>query len=248
MRNILIQIAYDGTNYCGWQMQKNAVSVQEKIEDAIEKVCKEYSFVEGCGRTDAKVHALCYSASFKTKSTIPCDRLPFALNTALPEDVRVLKAFDVKDDFHARFSAVKKTYRYEISTRPIPDPFLRNYAWHYPYPLDFELMKKEAQKFVGTHDFLGFMASGGQVKTTVRTIYSFEIFREGEKIIFEVTGNGFLYNMVRIMTGTLVYIGGGKIKEDLTDIINSKDRNRAGITAPPHGLYMKKVYYEEIFE
>lgn len=245
MRNIGLLLSYDGTNYAGWQKQNNAMTIQEVLEKAIEEITGKYSFAEGCGRTDAGVHALSYLATFKTESTIPAERFPFALNTKLPPDVRVFSAFDAKDDFHGRFSVQKKTYRYEIYTSRHENPFLRQYAWHFPYVLDVEKMNSQAQKFVGEHDFLGFMASGGQVKTTVREIYEAKVFEEQGKIVFEVTGNGFLYNMVRIMAGTLCYIGAGKIFEDLSDIIKSRDRNRAGITAPPQGLYMKKVYFGE---
>lgn len=245
MRNIRLTIRFDGTNYCGWQRQRSCVSVQQCVEEAIEATCGAFSFLEGCGRTDSGVHALCYTANFNTESTIPPEKLPFALNTRLPEDIRILSASCEDESFHSRFSAIKKTYRYEISTDPIPDPFLRNRVWHFPYKLDIEKMQKEALSFEGTHDFLGFMASGGQVKTTVREIYEAKVFEESGKVIFEVTGNGFLYNMVRIMAGTLAYIGAGKITEPLSDIINSLDRARAGITAPPQGLYMKKVYYGE---
>lgn len=245
MRNIKLTLRYDGTAYCGWQRQNNGISVQQKIEEAIEEITGAYSFLEGCGRTDAGVHALCYTANFLSDTKIPSKKLHFAINTKLPDDIRVMHAEDAEETFHSRFSAVKKTYRYEISTDCIFDPFLINRVWNFPFELDFDKMKEQASSFVGEHDFLGFMSAGGQVKTTVRTIYSAELFRENGKIIFEVTGNGFLYNMVRIMAGTLVSIGSGKITEKLSDIIASKDRSRAGITAPPQGLYLKKVYYGE---
>ena len=245
MRNIKLTLRYDGTSYCGWQRQNNGISVQQRVEEAIEEVTGSYSFLEGCGRTDAGVHALFYTANFLSDTKIPAERLYLALNTKLPDDIRVLDSEDVSEEFHSRFSAIKKIYRYEISTNRIFDPFLINRVWNFPFPLDIELMKKEAASFLGEHDFSGFMSAGAQVKTTVRTIYSSEIFEENGKIIFEVCGNGFLYNMVRIMAGTLVSIGAGRLKEPLSDIISSCDRGRAGITAPPHGLYMKKVYYGE---
>ncbi|MBQ2966851.1 MAG: tRNA pseudouridine(38-40) synthase TruA [Clostridia bacterium] len=247
MRNIGLLLSYDGTCYAGWQKQNNAMTVQEAMETAITEITGSYSFLEGCGRTDAGVHALCYLATFKTESAIPAERFPFALNTKLPPDIRVFSAFDADADFHGRFSVQKKTYRYEIYNTRHENPFWRQYAWHFPYVLDVQKMHAEAQKFVGAHDFLGFMASGGQVKTTVREIYETNVFEENGKIVFEVTGNGFLYNMVRIMAGTLCYIGAGKITEDLAEIIKSKDRSRAGITAPPQGLYMKKVYFGEAY-
>ncbi len=243
MRNIGIYLRFDGTNYAGWQRQKKVMTVQQAVEEAIEEVTGAFSFVEGCGRTDAGVHALCYVASFKTESNIPVSRMHLALNTKLPPDIRALSAFEADEDFHARFSAEKKTYRYEIDNEKVENPFWRNLTWHFPYALDIEKMNRAAKAFLGTHDFFGFMASGGQVKTTVRTIYGAEVFEENGKIVFEVTGNGFLYNMVRIMAGTLCYIGAGKITEPLELIIESRDRARAGITAPPQGLYMKKVYF-----
>ncbi|MBR4030337.1 MAG: tRNA pseudouridine(38-40) synthase TruA [Clostridia bacterium] len=248
MRNIGLILRYDGTNYCGWQRQKTEISIQQKVEEAVEEVTGESSFVQGCGRTDAGVHALNYLANFETKSNIPAERFKYALNTKLPDDISVLDSFLVEDDFNSRFSIEKKTYRYEIYTNEIANPFLRNYAWHFPYELNLELMQSQAKKIVGTHDFSGFMAVGGQVKTTVRTIYDAVVFKDGEKVVFEVTGNGFLYNMVRILAGTLCYIGAGKIKEDMKDILESLDRSRAGITAPPEGLYMKKVYFGEKHE
>jgi len=245
MRNIKLTLRFDGTAYCGWQRQQNGMSVQQRVEEAIEEVCGAYSFLEGCGRTDAKVHALCYTANFSTDTKIPSEKLHLALNTKLPDDIRVLSAEDADEDFHSRFSAVKKIYRYEISTSRIFDPFLINRVWNFPFELDIEKMKQEAKSFVGTHDFSGFMASGGQVKTTIRTVFSAEVFEESGRIIFEVCGDGFLYNMVRIMAGTLACIGAGRITEPLSSIIKSCDRGRAGITAPPQGLYMKKVYYGE---
>ncbi len=248
MRNIGLIMRYDGTNYCGWQRQKNAMSVQQKIEEAIEKVTGEQVFVQGCGRTDAGVHALSYLANFNTESKVPAEKFMYAINSFLPGDITVMKSFEVEEDFNSRFSISKKTYRYEISTAEILDPFLRNYVWHFPYSLNIKYMNEQAEKIKGTHDFMGFMAVGGQVKTTVRTIYDAKVFEENGKVIFEVTGNGFLYNMVRILAGTLCYLGAGKLKEDMSLILDSKDRGRAGITAPPQGLYMKKVYIGENYE
>ncbi len=248
MRNIGIYLRYDGTDYAGWQRQAGVMTVQQAVEEGIKALTGEDVFVEGCGRTDAGVHALCYAANFHAETAIPIEKMHLALNTKLPEDIRVLSAFEAADDFHARFSVLKKTYRYEICCTKVPDPFLRRYAWHFPYPLDVGKMNAQAQKFIGTHDFAGFMAAGGQVKSTVRTVYAARVFEENGKVIFEVTGNGFLYHMVRIMTGTLCYIGTGKITEDLSRIIDSRSRAAAGITAPPQGLYMKKVYFGEQYE
>lgn len=245
MRNYGVFLQFDGTNYAGWQRQEKVMTVQQAVEEAVESITGAFSHVEGCGRTDAGVHALSYLAGFQSECQIPADRLHLALNTKLPPDIRALSAFEAPIEFHSRFSVQKKTYRYEIYNAKIPNPFFRNYVWHFPYALDVSLMHREAQKFLGAHDFFGFMASGGQVKTTVRTIYDARVFEENGKVIFEVTGNGFLYNMVRIMAGTLCYIGAGKITEDLSSILESKDRARAGITAPPQGLYMKNVYLGE---
>ena len=200
--------------------------------------------LEGCGRTDTGVHAENYVCNFFTNSRIPSEKLPYALNTYLPNDIVCFEAEDTDENFHSNSSAVKKRYVYKILNREFPDAVMNRYSWHYKYPLDIEKMRIAAKAFIGEHDFIGFASSGFSVKTTVREIYSLDVDKNGDIITIDVVGNGFLYNMVRIIAGTLVFVGGGKINpNDMADIINSKDRERAGITAPPQGLCLKEVYY-----
>ena len=244
MRNIKLTLQYDGTAYHGWQMQKNAPTVQEILSGAVERITGAKPQLVGSSRTDAGVHAKRFVCNFKTSSEIPAKRLPAALNTYLPEDIVCLFAEDEKPDFDARFSAKKKCYTYYILNSKQPDAFLRNYSWHFPYELDIEKMKNAAEAFLGEHDFLGFAASGFTVKTTVREIYSLDIEKKGDLIEITVTGDGFLYNMVRIIAGTLAFVGCGKIDGgSMAEIIASKDRKRAGITAPACGLFLTEVYY-----
>lgn len=244
MRNIKLTIQYDGTEYHGWQSQKNAVTVQEVLEKAIFKLTGARPRVTGCSRTDTGVHAKHFVCNFGSETTIPCDKIPLALNSFLPDDIVCLFAEDEEADFHSRYSAKKKRYTYYIQNSKFPDVFKVNYAWHYSYPLNVEEMQKAAEAFLGEHDFIGFAASGFTVKTTVRTIYDISVTKEGDTVKISVLGNGFLYNMVRIMAGTLAFVGAGKIKADeMEDIIASCDRKRAGITAPPEGLYLTEVFY-----
>ncbi len=235
---------YDGTAYHGFQRQKNGITIQESLEEAIKKITGEMCTVTGCGRTDAGVHALCYTANFFTTSSISCQRLPFALNAMLPEDIRVFAAEDVSVDFHARYSAKEKTYAYKIVNLPFANVFLSKYSWFYPAKLDIEKMKRGAEHIVGRHDFAAFMAAGSPVSSTVRTISALTVSEKNGIIDIEVTADGFLYNMVRIIVGTLVYAGCGKIEPDeIKNIILSGDRVRAGVTAPPEGLSLKEVIY-----
>jgi len=244
MRNIKLTIRYDGTAYHGWQSQKNAVTVQEVLENAIFKLTGARPRVTGCSRTDTGVHAEHFVCNFGSETKIPCDKIPLALNSFLPEDIVCVMAEDESTDFHSRYSAKKKRYTYYIQNSKFPDVFKINYAWHYSFPLNVEEMKKAAQAFLGEHDFIGFAASGFTVKTTVRTIYEISVTKEGDLVKITVLGNGFLYNMVRIIAGTLAFVGSGKINADeMSDIIDSCDRKRAGITAPPQGLYLTEVFY-----
>lgn len=245
MRNIAMIITYDGTAYHGFQRQKNNITIQEVIEDAIFKITGENVNVNGCGRTDAKVHAEEYLLSFKSETSIPAEKIPPALNSMLPCDISVKKAWDASENFHGRFSVKKKTYVYRINNGEY-SPFLKDYTWHIKYPLDVEKMQKGAEKLTGTHDFNCFMASGGQVESTVRTMFSASVEKKGDIIEISLCADGFLYNMVRIITGTLVYVGSGKLDvDDITEIITSKDRTKAGITAPPQGLFMKNTEFED---
>ncbi|MDD6483449.1 MAG: tRNA pseudouridine(38-40) synthase TruA [Clostridiales bacterium] len=242
--NIRLDLQYDGTAYHGWQIQKNALSVQENIKNAIFKITGEEVNLTGCGRTDAGVHAINYTANFKTNSNIPPEKFAPAINSKLPKDIRILKSLEVCEDFNAKNSAKGKTYIYKILNSKSENAFLRNYSWHYPIPLDTEKMQRAAAAFLGEHDFLGFSSSGRSTKTTIRTIYALDIEKSGDIITISVTGNGFLYNMVRIIAGTLAFCGHDKINAaDMEDIILSKTRSRAGITAPAQGLFLREVYY-----
>ena len=244
MRNIMLTLGYDGTEYHGFQRQENAVTIQEIIETAIKKVTGETVSITGCSRTDAGVHAMEYVCNFRTESSVPADKFCFALNSFLPDDVSCMASCEVDMDFHARYSAKSKTYTYTIFNAPHRNPVLCRFAWHYPIKIDIEKMKTAAKAIVGTHDFTAFMASGGQQKTTVKTVNFLNITTDENRIFIEINADGFLYNMVRIIAGTLVYAGVGKLSpEEIPDIIESRDRVRAGITAPPQGLCLKKVFY-----
>lgn len=245
MRNIKLTLEYDGTNYHGWQVQKNAVTVQEKVEKALEQLLGTRVGVTGCSRTDVGVHAYGQVAHFHADSAIPADKFAYALNNLLPEDMVVRKSEEAPEDFHARYSSKCKRYRYLIYNAPHHSALMRNRACHVRPELDFEAMKKAAEYFVGRHDFAAFQATGGQVRSTVREIYNMNILKKDENIIdLEVTGNGFLYNMVRIIAGTLIYVGMGKLAvAEIPDILESLDRTRAGKTAPPQGLYLMEIYY-----
>lgn len=245
MRNIKLSVQYDGTHYHGWQIQKNARTVQETLENSIMDLTGYHSRVTGCGRTDSGVHAENYICNFFSDTAVAPEKLPFALNSRLPDDIICKKAEYVPDTFHSKNSASAKTYIYKIFHDDFPDVFSQKYSWHIRGNLNIEDMITASKAFIGTHDFLGFASSGFSAQTTVRTIYSLDISSYGNNICISVTGNGFLYNMVRIITGTLVFIGQGKIPcGDISDIILSKDRRRAGITAPPNGLFLKEVFYE----
>lgn len=244
MANIRIWLKYDGTDFHGYQVQKNGYTIQEALENAIFKIMGEEISVTGCSRTDAGVHAYMYAANFFSDTKIPIEKIPLALNTALPDSIRVYKAEKVDEDFHATYSAKEKTYEYTIDTNVIADPFLKRYAWHYSYETDIEKMKEGASYLLGKHDFSAFMASGAQVKTTVRTVKNIEISEKNKIITLKITADGFLYNMVRIITGTLVYCGTGKLKpSDVKDILESKERAQGGITAPPEGLKLISIVY-----
>lgn len=243
MRNIKITVQYNGSNYCGWQEQPNALGIQGNIEYAIKEITKEKVKVNGSGRTDAGVHAIGQVANFKTKSKIDVSKIPDALNSKLPKDISIIDAEEVDEDFHARYSAKGKIYRYLVYNSRYRNPILKDISYQVKYDLNFDKMKKEAESLIGTHDFCGFMSSGSSVKDTVRTIKNVKIEKEGDLIVFEFEGNGFLYNMVRIISGTLIDIGRGKIEENMEEIIKSKNRSKAGHTAPGHALFLKKVFY-----
>jgi len=245
VNNIKLTIEYDGSNYCGWQRQTNGISVQEVIEDSIFKLINEKVIINGSGRTDAKVHAYGQVANFKTNSTIPPEIFYKALNKILPSDIKCVNSQLVDDDFHARYNATGKRYRYLILNREIRPTIQKGYVEHIIKPLDINLMKKALKYFEGEHDFIGFMSSKSKIKNTIRTIYSTNIETIDDLIVIDISGNGFLYNMVRIIVGVLVDVGRGRIKvEEIEDIIESKDRNRVGKTLCGCGLYLMEVFYQ----
>ena len=252
MRNIALFLSYLGTGYHGWQSQKNLTTVQETLEKAVAMVVGHSTHVTGCGRTDAGVHARCYVANFKTDSTIPAERLPYALNTHLPCDIVVTRAFDVHERFNAIGSCARKEYTYLIYNSRLKDPFYVNRAWFYPRHLDEGIMQAAANEFVGTHDFAAVRSVGTDVKSTVRTVYDYQVARRGDMIELKVCANGFLYNMARAMAGTVVYAAEGKIRpEAIGAILESGSRTAAGPTVPPGGLYMSHLWYDdgiELFE
>ncbi len=245
MRNLLFKIAFEGSKFHGWQQQENAITVQGELKAAFKRLTGEDVNIIGCSRTDSGVHANEYFFNVKTESTIPCKNFPVALSSSkLSGEISVISCKEVSDSFNARFDSVKKEYVYIFDNSPIPSPFNYKRAYHYKYPIDESLMNEAAQGFVGEYDFSAFCAAGAQVKTKVRTIYSASVERQGNLVIFRICGNGFLYNMVRIMAGTLLYVNMGKInKEDISLIIKSQDRTKAGVTAEPDGLYLNKVYF-----
>lgn len=269
MKNVLLTIAYDGTDFCGWQKQPGQRSVQEEVERALSIVCAQPIRINGTSRTDAGVHAYGQRASFTADFSIPIEKIPLVANgifaSAVSErcrkasgDVAILAAEEVEPGFHARFDAAGKKYIYRIDNSGRPDPFGRNYRYQVGRPLDLDAMERAAAHLIGTQDFKCFQAAGGkELETTVRTVYSARISAPGgtvsgpaltgfEKAIeFEIIGDGFLYNMVRIIAGTLVDVGlGKKDPGDLPGIITGRDRRRAGHTAPPQGLYLAEIYYE----
>ena len=244
MRNIKLTIEYDGKEFNGWQKQPNKLNIQGNIEKVLSDITKEDIEIIGSGRTDAGVHALGQVANFKTNSTIPIEKFAIAINSRLKKSIVIKKAEEVPERFHSRYNCKKKTYRYVINNSETGSAIYRNLEYNIKQPLNLEKMQDASLYFVGEHDFSAFKASGTSSKSSVRTIYSAKVTKEGERIYIELTGNGFLYNMVRIIAGTLVEVGLGKIKpEEITEIIDSKDRQKAGKTLPPYGLYLVEVNY-----
>lgn len=244
---IKLIISYDGTNYCGWQVQKNAPSIQQTLQDAVEKVFGKRYSLTGCSRTDSGVHARAFCCAVDTGVDIvgiPSDKIPLALNHFIPDDIAVNSAEFVDADFHPRYDVVYKEYQYLIWNSPVRNVFLNNKAFNYPISLNTNVMDCAAKKLVGKFDFASFMASGSSVEDTVREIKYFNVERDGEQVIITVAADGFLYNMVRILTGTLIDVSNGKINaDDIPIIIERKERKFAGFTAPPQGLYLNKVIY-----
>lgn len=245
MRNIALRLRYDGTAFHGWQVQKTDVSVAGTLEKALSKICEHPVKVTGCGRTDAGVHALRYCANFRTDSTIPTSRLPLAVNSRLPADIAVTDSAEVPEDFNAIGNCLRKEYVYQIMNTRIRDPFLKNRVCFYPAPLEIEKMKRAGSAFEGTHDFAAVRSVGTETKTTVRTVFRCEAEREGDLITVSVCADGFLYNMVRAIVGTMVYASHGKLEpEEIPALLETRDRRLTGPTMPPQGLYLSRLWYE----
>ncbi len=243
-RRILLTVSYDGTAYAGWQYQQNALSIQQRLEEALQKLTGNFHRVTGASRTDAGVHALGQRAHFDTVSRIPPDKYAFALNTYLPLDIRVLHSQAVPGDFHARFDATGKRYCYRIHNAPHASALYRNLSAHVPGPLDFAAMERSLPPLLGTHDFAAFQAAGGAAHTTVRSLTEASLTQRGPDITLTVQGNAFLYNMVRIIAGTLLDIGRGRLPESaFATALAVRDRLALGITAPACGLELTEVFY-----
>ena len=245
MSRYLLKLAYQGTRYHGWQTQQNALSVQELVENGLSELFGEKIVTHSCSRTDAGVHAREFYCHFDAAYPFPTDRLPLAMLSRLPEDVRVLSARIVPDDFHARYSCRGKEYCYLIDNSRLGDPFLADRAWHYHVKLDEKEMDAAAKTYLGRHDFSAFRAQGSNVKSTVRTMTRSDVAREGDLVRFTVAGDGFLYNMVRIMLGTLIAHQQGKLSCGLEELFASGDRTLAGFTVPAGGLYLERVFYDD---
>lgn len=248
MRNILLSLCYDGSNYHGWQIQKNALTVQEVFQNALFKILNETIDIKGCSRTDSGVHANMYCVSMKINSGMSCERLKKAMNRFLPNDIAITNAAEVPMDLHARYSCRGKEYIYKIWNKPVRNPFLYGRAFHYWYPLDVKKINLAAENFIGTHDFTSFCTLDSRnPENMIRTVKSFVVEKTDGLVTMRVTADGFLYNMVRIMVGTLLHVSMGKISpSEIKSIIAAKSRAKAGPTAVAHGLYLNKVFYDAI--
>ena len=244
-RTIILHLCYDGSCYHGWQIQKNAVTVQETLEHALSAACGRPVKTVGCGRTDAGVHAMRYCANFRTDCTIPVERVPLAVNARLPGDISVTDAVEAPADFNAIGSCIQKEYIYRIHNSRVRDAFLERRAYFYPYPLDIETLQKAGAAFEGTHDFAAVRSVGTETKTTVRTVHWCRAEREGDLITIAVCADGFLYNMVRAIVGTMVYASHGKLlPEEIPALLETRDRRLTGPTMPPQGLYLNRIWYD----
>lgn len=246
MKRVKLTIAYDGTNYCGWQIQPNGITVEEVLNKALKKLTGEEILVIGASRTDSGVHALGNVAVFDTETTIPTEKIAMALNQRLPEDIVIVKSEEVPNDFHPRYCDCSKTYEYHIINTRIPIPTKRLTNYFVSYNLDMDKMRQAASYLVGEHDFVSFCNVRSDVENTVRTITTLDILENGEEITIRITGNGFLYNMVRIIVGTLIRVGRGFYEpEKIKEILEARNRKAAGVTAPPHGLFLVEIIYKE---
>lgn len=245
MKNIALCLRYDGSRYHGWQTQRNEISVQQTLQEAVARVCGQPARLTGCGRTDAGVHALRYCANFHSDTRIPMERMPLAINSRLPGDIAVLAAVEVEPDFNAIGSCIKKEYVYKILNSGIRDPFLEKRVCFYPQRLDISLMQAAASAFEGTHDFRAVRSVGTETRTTVRTVHWCRVEKSGDIISVSVCADGFLYNMCRAMVGTMVYASYGKLRpEDIPALLELGDRRLTGPTMPPQGLYLNRVWYD----
>lgn len=244
-RNLLLTLRYNGTRYHGFQVQAGEPTVTQAFQDAVERVFGVREDITGCSRTDAGVHANMYCLNLRTELNIPCSRVVTALNTGLPDDIAVTSCREVPQDFHARYAAVGKEYLYKIHNSPLKDPFLENLALRWRWPLDEALLHRAAQQFVGTHDFTAVCAGNEPRNGNIRTIFRFDVARQGEMVYLRVAGDGFLYKMVRILVGTLLKVAqGGLAPEELGALLERRDRAAAGDTARACGLYLNRVFYE----
>lgn len=247
MRKLLLKICYDGTNYCGWQVQPNGITVQQKLCEALSDLLSEKIDVTGCSRTDSGVHANEFFCHFTTNNTSVTNKgFVGALNVRLPFDISVLDCYEVEDNFHARYDALGKQYIYKFYRSDVRNPFLDKYALRLYHPFDMDSVSRFCEQIIGTHDFAAFCACGREYDSTVRTITECKINYKDGIYTLTISGDGFLYNMVRIIAGTALAVSDGKISpDDVADIILKKDRSLTGATLAPHGLYLNKVFYKE---
>ena len=246
MKRVLLVVAYDGTRYCGWQVQKNGNTIEAELNRALSDLFGETIEVIGASRTDSGVHALGNVAVFDTETRMPAEKIAYALNGRLPEDIRIQKSMQVADDFHPRKCACIKRYEYRILNREFELPSYRLNSHFYRHPLDVKKMQVACPYFLGEHDFKSFCSIHTQAETTVRTLYSLEVLKEGDLIRIRISGNGFLYNMVRIIAGTLIQVGGGILEpEKVKEVLEACDRQAAGPTAPARGLTLVGMCYPD---
>lgn len=250
LKRVMLTISYDGTDYCGWQIQKNGVTVEEKLNQALTKLMQEKITVIGASRTDSGVHAMGNVAVFDTVSSIPAEKIAYALNRNLPEDIVVTESRQVPLDWHPRYqNGITKTYEYHIYNAKVPNPLKRRNSIFVSFPMDVESMQKGAKFLIGEHDFASFCNIRTNVENTVRTLYDVNVRKVDNEIIITLRGNGFLYNMVRIIAGTLIRVGRGFYKpERVKEILDAKERTEAGVTAPPEGLCLMSIEYDSLKE